>query len=86
MLMLFFYIADVLKKSGWFNIIKPAGTNTLLCYLLPYYAYGIPSLFAIHLPVFLLTGFIGLIKSFCFALLVVLLAGWVEKLQVKLKL
>jgi predicted acyltransferase len=86
MLMLFYWIADILKKAKWFNIIEPAGTNTLLCYLLPYYAYGIPVLLAIHLPAVLLTGFIGLIKSFLFALLMVVIAGWMGKMQVRLKL
>jgi heparan-alpha-glucosaminide N-acetyltransferase len=84
--MVFYYIADVLNKGTVFNIIKPAGTNTLLCYLLPYYAYGIPVLLGLYLPAVLLTGAIGLIKSFAFALLMVLMAGWLEKLQLRLKL
>jgi predicted acyltransferase len=86
LLMLFYYIADVLKKAHWFKIIEPAGTNTLLCYLLPYYAYSIPVLFALHLPAIILTGFIGLMKSFLFALLMVFIAGWLGKMQVRLKL
>lgn len=84
--MLLYYIADVLKKAALFSIIKPAGTNTLLCYLLPYFAYGIPMLMGAYLPAFLLTGFIGLFKSFAFALLMVIVAGWLGKCQVKLKL
>ena len=84
--MLLYYIADVLKKGNLFNLIKPAGTNTLLCYLLPYYAYGIPFILGLYLPAFLLTGIVGLIKSFAFALLMVLIAGWLGKLQLKLKL
>src|SRR6185295_7308567 len=36
-----YWIADVKGKSGWFNIIRPAGTDTLLCYLIPYFLYAI---------------------------------------------
>jgi hypothetical protein len=84
--MLLYYVADVLKKAKVFHIIKPAGTNTLLCYLLPYYAYGIPFLLGRYLPAVLLTGIIGLIKSMAFALLMVVIAGWLGKWQVRLKL
>jgi heparan-alpha-glucosaminide N-acetyltransferase len=84
--MLLYYVADVLKKEAIFQIIKPAGTNTLLCYLLPYYAYGIPFLLGLYLPAVLLTGIIGLIKSMAFALLMVVIAGWLGKWQVRLKL
>ena len=84
--MILYYVCDVLKKTSLFNIIKPAGTNTLLCYLLPYFAYGIPTILALYLPAFLLTGTIGLIKSFAFALLMVAITGWLGKLHVRLKL
>lgn len=83
---LLYYLADVLQKGNWFHIIKPAGTNTLLCYLLPYYAYGIPMLAGLYLPAVLLTGMVGLIKSFAFALLIVVVGGWLGKLHVNLKL
>lgn len=64
-----YWIADVFKKENWFAVIKPAGTATLLCYLIPYFAYATTALFGIHLPEFLLVGGIGLLKSFLFALL-----------------
>ena len=84
--MLLYYVADVLKKGNWFNILKPAGTNTLLCYLLPYYAYGIVGMLSLSLPAVLLTGITGLIKSLAFALLMVMMAGWLGKWQIRLKL
>ncbi|MES2649637.1 MAG: DUF5009 domain-containing protein [Bacteroidota bacterium] len=84
--MLLYYLADVLRKENIFKIIKPAGNNTLLCYLLPYYAYGIPVLLSLHLPALLLTGVVGLVKSFVFALLMVIIAGWLGNLNVRLKL
>src|SRR5215216_5825720 len=36
-----YWIADVKGKRGWFKIIRPAGTDTLLCYLIPYFVYAI---------------------------------------------
>jgi predicted acyltransferase len=66
-----YWVADVWNKQHWFGIIKPAGTDTLLTYLIPYYAYATTSFLGIHIPEFFLCGFPGLIKSFLFALLCV---------------
>ena len=84
--MIIYWISDLKSKSNWFAIIKPAGTNTLVCYLLPYYAYAIVVLSHLFLPEILLTGFIGLIKSIVFSLLIVICAGWLEKAGIKMKL
>jgi hypothetical protein len=81
-----YWIADKAEKAHWFNFIKPAGTNTLLCYLLPHFAYALVVVLAIDYPLFMLTGIVGLIKSFLFALLVVWIAGWLGKRGVQLKL
>ena len=81
-----YWIADLKSKVDWFTIIKPAGTNTLLCYLLPYYAYALVVLLHLSLPGVLLTGYIGLIKSFLFSLLIVNITGLTGKAGVSLKL
>jgi len=81
-----YWIADIKGKAGWFKLIKPAGTDTLLCYLLPYYAYAVVVLLSLSLPDALLTGVVGLIKSLCFSLLMVIIAGWLGKLHIRLKL
>jgi predicted acyltransferase len=81
-----FYIADILKKETIFNLIKPAGTNTLTCYLLPYFLYAIVAVSGIEFPALMLTGVVGLIKSFLFAILVTRLAGWCERIHIRLKL
>lgn len=81
-----YWIADVLGKGNWFSFIKPAGTDTLLCYLIPYFAYATTALLNIHLPDFLLIGGIGLLKSFLFALLCVWITGLLRKAGVRLKL
>ena len=79
------WLVDRKKKQNWFAVIKPAGTSTLTAYLLPYIIYPAIHILGISLPVFLLTGGVGLIKSALFALLVIMLAGLLEKWRIRLK-
>ncbi|HRD43815.1 MAG TPA: DUF5009 domain-containing protein, partial [Ferruginibacter sp.] len=81
-----YWIADMNGKVKWFKIIKPAGTNTLTCYMLPYYAYAIVVLMGLSLPAALLDADVGLIKSFLFAFLMVILTGVFGKWGLRLKL
>jgi heparan-alpha-glucosaminide N-acetyltransferase len=81
-----YWIADVYRKADWFKIIKPAGTDTLLCYLIPYFAYAITHALNIHLPEVMLTSGLGLGKSFLFAILCAVTTGVLSKVGVRLKL
>ena len=81
-----YWIADVYKKENWFSIIRPAGTGTLLCYLIPYFAYAFTRLIGFHLPDIMLTGGVGLIKSFLFAILCAIITGGLIRLGIRLKL
>lgn len=80
------WVVDIKNKVKWFELIKPAGTNTLLCYLLPYFAYAIVINTGWFLPEAVLVNGIGLIKSFLFAMLMVMIAGWMEKLGIRVRL
>jgi predicted acyltransferase len=80
------WLVDIGGKGDWFRAIKPAGTDTLLCYLMPYFAYAIVVLAGVHLPAILLTGGIGLVKSLLFALLCVWVAGRLNRFGIRLKL
>ncbi|MEZ0610154.1 DUF5009 domain-containing protein [Fibrella sp. WM1] len=80
------WLVDVAGKGHWFRAIKPAGTDTLLCYLIPYFAYAFVEFADLHLPAVLLTGGIGLIKSLLFALLCVGVTGGLNRLGIRLKL
>lgn len=84
--MIIYWLSDIKLKSNWFSILKPAGTNTLVCYLLPYFAYALAVLSQLYLPEILLTGYIGLLKSLVFSLFIVLSAGWLSKAGINLKL
>ncbi len=73
-------------KGLWLALLKPAGTDTLLCYLVPYCVYALISMSHISLPEALLTGPIGLIKSLLLALLCVWIAGQLRFIGIRLKL
>ncbi|MCX6216293.1 DUF5009 domain-containing protein [Spirosoma sp.] len=81
-----YWLVDKEGNARKFNFIKPAGTDTLLCYLIPYFAYAFTTLLNLHLPDALLTGGIGLLKSFLFALLCVWITGLLNRVGVRLKL
>lgn len=81
-----YFLVDIKSKQHWFNLIKPAGTETLLCYLLPYYYYALVAFTGFALPAFLMAGIPGLVKSLFFSLLIIMFAGWLSKRGVRLKL
>jgi predicted acyltransferase len=81
-----FILADILHFSGWATVIMPAGQSTLTCYLVPGLLY--PVLYPLQqlLPASLLTGIAGLVKSLLFALLTVIITGWLQKINIRLKI
>jgi hypothetical protein len=81
-----FWVTDVAGKAKWFDVIRPAGTGTLLCYLIPYFAYAFTGFLHIHLPEVVLTGGIGLVKSFLFAILCTVITGGLLRLGLRLRL
>ena len=84
-LAIIYYLVDLKGKVNWFNLIKPAGTSTLTCYLIPYVYYSLAT-YAFTLPVFLKTGIVGLGKSMIFALIIVGITALLGKVKVKLKI
>jgi len=74
-------------KASWFRIIKPAGTATLTCYLVPYLLYSVFwGFLSFSLPDWMKTGGIGLVKCACFAFLCVGVTALLERLSIKLKI
>ena len=73
------------KLSGWFAVIRPAGTATLTTYMMPYVFYGFADITGIVLPDWLTHGPMALVNCFCFALIVVAVVGLLQKLHLKLK-
>ncbi len=81
-----YWLGDITRKGHWFNPVRPAGTDTLLCYLMPAFLYVAIDMAHIELPDALLTGGPGLIKSLLFALICVWLAGGLRQLGIRLRL
>lgn len=81
-----YWIADIRGKQEWFRPIKPAGTDTLLTYLIPYFVYACMVFTSLQLPAFFLTGIVGLIKSLLLAMLCVGITFLLNKSFVRLKL
>jgi len=79
------WLIDVKGKQNWFSLIRPAGTSTLTCYLVPYFLYSVYTLLHFRYPPFLNYGMGGLIRSFVIAFLVILLTGFLEKKRLRLK-
>jgi len=81
-----YWVSDVYGKTNWFNVVKPAGRDTLLCYLMPYFLYFLFRVLQLKWPEVLITGGIGLLKSLLLALLCVWLTKSLNRLGVRLKL
>ncbi|MBX2815479.1 MAG: DUF1624 domain-containing protein [Saprospiraceae bacterium] len=85
-LLFFHWLADKKKMVGWSRVIKPAGRYTLTCYLLPFLYYAFVLQLDAPLPEYLRTGGTGLIKSFTFAMLIVMVTGLINRIGIRLKL
>lgn len=81
-----YQVADMKGKAAWFRPVKPAGTDTLLTYLIPYFVYAFMAFTNLDLPRFFLTGAAGLIKSFLLAMLCVGITFLLNRSFVRLKL
>ncbi|MEO6520763.1 MAG: DUF5009 domain-containing protein [Mucilaginibacter sp.] len=82
----FMFFMDMKRKENWFSLIKPAGTSTLTCYLLPFLFYPLYQMTNIGYPNWATHGIGGLIKCLLFAFLMVWMAGVLERKHIKLKI
>ncbi|HVW13343.1 MAG TPA: DUF5009 domain-containing protein [Mucilaginibacter sp.] len=83
---LMIYLVDYKGKKNWFNLIWPAGTATLTCYLVPYLQDGFYDLVHFHYPQVLNYGWGGFFRSWAVAFIVVIIGGLLEKKHLKLKI
>ena len=73
-------------KAWWFNMIKPAGTATLTCYLVPYVWYGVADVSGYVLPDYLTHGIVGIIKCFLFAFAIIGITYLLGRFHINLKI
>jgi heparan-alpha-glucosaminide N-acetyltransferase len=82
------WLMDLKGRREWYKVIKPAGTSTLTCYLLPNIHFAIYHLMGDQwrLPATLRTDGMGIVKSIIYALLIVLLTGVLERKKFRLSI
>lgn len=80
------YLCDVKGKTGWFALIKPAGTLTLTCYMIPYLTGSAMRLIGIHYPAFTYSGGAGLVRCALYALAAIWIAWLLSKIHIRLKI
>ncbi len=79
-----YWLADVRHITRWAAILKPAGSNTLLTYLLPDLFYFISSLFVFTMP--WSDGWPGAVRAAVFTFAILGLAGRLTRLRVRMQL
>jgi heparan-alpha-glucosaminide N-acetyltransferase len=79
-----YWIADVKHQTGWAAFVKPAGSNTLLTYLLPDVWYVIPALVALgdHWE----AGAPGVFRAFVFTAIMLAASAILTRWKVRLQL
>lgn len=79
-----YWIADMKGHARWAAFVKPAGSNTLLTYLLPWVLLSIPAVGALEQP--WSRGAPGVIRALCFTGVVLGLAHLLTRLKLRLQL
>ncbi|MCG2462147.1 DUF5009 domain-containing protein [Flavobacteriaceae bacterium F89] len=83
---LLYVLVDKLGFYKWASPIKPAGTSTLTCYLIPYFIYPIMALSGFRWPDFLSHGILGIVKSLLFSLVIIVFVGVLERRNIRLRI
>ncbi|RZK37463.1 MAG: DUF5009 domain-containing protein [Pedobacter sp.] len=83
---LMIFIVDIKNKSNWFSFIKPAGTSTLTCYLIPYLLYSVLRIVDFSYPAPLNYGLGGMLRSLLIAFVVVRIVALLEIWKLRLSI
>jgi heparan-alpha-glucosaminide N-acetyltransferase len=83
---LLIWLIDVKGKQDWFKIIKPAGTSTLTCYLIPYFIVAIFYMIDFRYPHLFNYGAGGIARSFAMSFIVIFITGFLERKRLRLKI
>lgn len=82
--LLLYWIVDISRHTRWAGFMRPAGSNTLLTYLLPdiwYAAFG-----SLHLGVLTRYGWPGAVKSAVFTAIILAIAAVLTRSKVRMQL
>jgi hypothetical protein len=79
-------LIDLKKISGWTAFFKPAASNPLLTYIIPFILYALFKLLHIEWPDLFYQGTVGIIWSAIYAITIMALVIGLNKLKIKLQL
>jgi predicted acyltransferase len=82
--MLIYYMVDIKGVYKWASIIKPAGSNPLLTYLLPDIYYAIVGLY--HFRTVAGEGWPGVVRAFLFTLFILGISAIMTRYKIRLQL
>lgn len=80
------WLMDVEQKSGWSSFIQPAAANPLLTYLIPFMIFAIMGITGVHRPSVFSDGLAGVLWSAAYALAIVSIVTYLNRLKIKLQL
>jgi heparan-alpha-glucosaminide N-acetyltransferase len=81
------WICDVKKRSGWAFFVRPAGSNTLMTYLLPdFYAFLLPLTGLLYVEEHFSFGWPGVVKSVIFTAFILAVSAVLTRLKVRMQL
>lgn len=84
---LLYWICDRRGQTAWASLVRPAGSNTLLTYLLPdlwYFLLGTVGL--TYFDTHFVFGWAGVIKSIVFTLFMLTVAAMLTRARIRLQL
>ena len=83
---LLYWIIDLRKWQGWTVFFKPASSNPLLIYLIPYLVYNFMQYMQLGQPEILQQGLPGMLWAAGYALAIMVLAAGLNRLKIRLQL
>ena len=81
-----YWLIDLKHISSWTKLIKPAASNPLLTYIIPYFVYAIMPLIGISWPEIFHQGVYGMVWSLVFAIAVMSFVILLNKMKIRLQL
>jgi len=85
--LLLYWICDVKSWTRWAAIVKPAGENTLLTYLLPDLYYFLAAFLGFHyFETHLRSGMPGVVRSVGFTLLILAISAVLTRMRIRMQL
>jgi predicted acyltransferase len=82
-----YWICDVRKQTGWAWLVRPAGSNTLLTYLVPDVYYFLAGLMGFEsLLGHWNAGWPGILRAVCFTIAILLIARGLTRARLRMQL